>query len=245
MNKSIRLFGAGALLFAGSYLANSGRFDAEERITKKLEGIEQRIEDETFDLKGKIDEIVKKEVERTRLEVRITLPFGTDTLFTIPDTFSSREDFSEDSDGHDYWKTKVGFKYRVENLTYRLMGRAEIRTGTVYDYTIGSFSDIDEELIIYNLNNSTNWLSFIAISDTNHDTFPDRITINDKINNTSIVIRRNSDNELEYEGCNLETAKSLFDLYTAKFQNFQRVNHIRERIDAYVPRMEITEINPN
>ena len=230
MKESFKLLGAGALLFAGSFL---GSYFANTH------GVEQR---------------VKEEVEKTRLEARITLPFGVDTLFAIPDTFSAREKFSDDSEEYDYWKTKVGFSYQTDNLREGI--------GTGYNYSIMSpFLDhTDEWLSIWNFDGKPLGRIFgssqIDIYDEDHDTIPDRINIEDKVNNTSVTINRDDrrgfldyfresrNGVLEYTGCNQETAKSLFDLYTAKFQEFQRVHNIRIRIDAYIPKMEIIEINP-
>jgi len=235
MKKSFKLLGAGALLFAGGFL---GSYFANTH------GVEQR---------------VKKEVEKTRLEARITLPFGTDTLFAIPDTFSAREKFSDDSEEYDYWKTKVGFSYQTDNLREGI--------GTEYNYSIMSpFLDhTDEWLSIWNFDGKPLGRilgsSQINIYDEDHDTIPDRINIEDRVNNTSVTINRDDrrgfldyvfldyvggdrKGVLIYQGCNQETAKALFDLYTAKFQEFQRVHNIIIRIDSYIPKMEIIEINP-
>jgi len=223
MGNSLRLLGTGALLFAGSFL---GSYFANTH------GLENA---------------VKEEVKKTRLEARITLPFGTDTLFTIPDAFSARENFDDDPEDYDYWKSKAGFKYRTDNL--------KDGVGTEYSYSVLSGLDEGAEYFcIWNQDGRYRILgtSSIYITDEDHDAVPDWITIDDNVNNTSVRINRPKrilsvlgfKGGIGYNGCNEETAKALFDLYTVKFQEFQRVHHIKERIDAYTPRMEIVEMSP-
>ena len=223
MGNSLRLLGTGALLFAGSFL---GSYFANTH------GLENA---------------VKEEVKKTRLEARITLPFGTDTLFTIPDAFSARENFDDDPEDYDYWKSKAGFKYRTDNL--------KDGVGTEYSYSVLSGLDEGAEYFcIWNQDGRYRILgtSSIYITDEDHDAVPDWITIDDNVNNTSVRINRPKrilsvlgfKGGIRYKGCNEETAKALFDLYTVKFQEFQRVHNIRARIDAYAPRMEIVEMSP-
>ncbi|MBU2639874.1 MAG: hypothetical protein KKG75_04185 [Nanoarchaeota archaeon] len=236
MNKTLRLLGAGALIFAGSCL---GGYVSEQIREEPLE--------------DRIERITEEKIKNIRLQTRIVLPSGIEEELTIPDSFSRQEKFH--SDEPNYWRGKLGFKYEVENLEYSLregfpensrIGLAYNGTGVKFGYTVKEFSlGIDETLTLYNYNNNVSPDSYVIVSDSNHDSIPDRIYIIDEKNNTQVHINRNEEGVLETSDCDEETARQLFDLYTFKFQNFQREHNIRERIGAYERKMEIVETEPD
>jgi hypothetical protein len=233
MGKLTKYIGMGMLAFSAGFLGGNL---SSEKIDK--------------DLEERIERVAEEKIEKIQLRTEVVLPSGVREKLVIPDSFSKNEEF--EGDDYDYWRSKLGFKYGVEDIKYSLRDGAPEdaqltlhynKSGVSYDYSLTESSQgVSEKLNIFNYDGQVDSGSFISIRDSDHDGVPDRISIMDERNNTTIYIIRDRNGNLKYENCDEKTARALFDLYSFKFANFQNEHDVRSLIAAHEPKMEIKEI---
>ena len=200
----------------------------------------------------------EKEAKKFRVEFSIVCDENNQPAI-IPELFSKGEEFKSANLSDSFLRSKVGFKYSVEDKVYKKnvanapeVGIFYVSKGSGYDFSVeANYSDgVQEELVISNFTGELFPTSMIFIQDNNHDGSPDSINIRDEKNNTEITIRRGTGllginkDTLEFENVNGAGARKLFDLYSAKYVEFKRKNRIDEMILSYEPKVEIKEITP-
>ncbi len=159
-----------------------------------------------------------------------------------------------------YLDQKVGFKYVYDAQTkIKIPGTENLpdlgmfynRYGKKYTFEVKRLFIPTEELRIgYSTGNGSSSV-YVHIEDRNRDGTIDDIQINDYKNNTTLIICRkdgvrSSSGPFEYKGPVDETsAKKLYDHFSAIYRQFKADHAINALIDAYTPKVEITDIEIN
>lgn len=192
-----------------------------------------------------VAEAYKAEATKFRAEFSIACSDGYPV--NIPKVFSKGESFKPKKEGRSFLKSKIGFKYEVDDTVC-------VKTGNLLEDCVGRryvFSVEEdmpngarEDLTIYNFMRDVFPGSYVSLKDNNHDGLLDWVSIRDDVNNTSVLITRDSDGDLEYSNLDEAAARQVYDLYSLKFHAFKAKYNIDKAILDYSPKMEIKEITP-
>ena len=203
-----------------------------------------------FRLEERVSELVAVSYDAEVRKLKVELNILSDGMSFEPDTSpASKERFVPDNaDGlsrlEAYLLSKVGFKFPYSEK--KELDASEyiykIQKG-IHGTPVEGYLSIDNMLLV-----SSNWSSgrtksFIQLYDSDNDNIPDRIRITDEVSNKGIAIRRNEDGILEYEDIDEAGAKKLFSFYTRVYQGFKVRHKIDELVRAFVPELEINQVD--
>ena len=114
--------------------------------------------------------------------------------------------------------------------------------GTEYKFEVKKMVKPLEQLTILYSNGKSMFDSYVILEDLNHDNILDYILISDKVNNTSLSIKKNYDGVMVYDSITEENARKLLVIYNAIYNDFKKQNSIDGLIMAYQPKLEVTQL---
>ena len=193
-----------------------------------------------------VDDALKRKSSVMQVNLAVSDTIDTDGLIKLMDqyeTFVPKVSERKPS----YLDSKVGFKFKIEKessdfATSYLAGNADQWTKTLYNFEVKNSSNgAYANFGINMLDGGFKTVYSISIDDQEYNGVPDRVYVQDGINNTEVSIYRSHTGELEYQGIDQEGAKVLFGTMMYKYQEFRALNLIDALLDSYTPKFELVE----